>query len=116
MIGTKTLRHIVANIGLEDWMTTRDIVYRIHDQYDIDITGRDWRRWVAEYNSNFISNGGRRWFIASSNKGYCRTRKTELIRQTVNRRRNRLFHELQKSNELLKALGEQQNERLDLNG
>lgn len=116
MIGNKRLRHIIANIGLEDWTTTRDIVYRIHDQFDIDITGRDWRQWVAQYNSNFIDNGGRRWFIASSNKGYCRTRKPELIRATVNRRRNRLFHEWQKTNDLLRALGEQQNERMEFDG
>ena len=113
MIGTKQIRHIVSNIGLEDWATTREIVWRIHNQYDIDITGREWRQWVIIYNSNFVDNGGRRWFIASSNKGYIRTRKQDLIRQTINRRRNRLFHEWKKTNQLLRALGEQQNERME---
>lgn len=107
-------KYIINRLDLTDWVTTKDIIRDINDTFGYDITAREWRRWVYEYNKNFVENGGRRWFIASSNKGYCRTKRKSLIRNTVNRRRNRLYHEWQKTNTLLKALGEDNNERLDL--
>lgn len=116
MTDNRTVKYIINHIDLTDWMTTRNIIDAISEKYDIEITGREWRQWVSDYNSNYIENGGRRWFIASSNKGYCRTRRKDLIRKTVNRRRNRLYHEWQNSNALLKAIGEDINERMDLNG
>ncbi len=109
-------KYIINHLDLSDWATTKEICERIRIRFGFEISGREWRQMVMDYNSNFIENGGRRWFIASSNKGYCKTKRTELIRNTVNRRRNRLYHEWQKTNQLLKALGEQPNERLDLNG
>lgn len=109
-----TAKYIINHLDLSDWVTTKEIRERIRNRFALDITGREWRQMVMDYNSNFIKNGGRRWFIASSNKGYCKTKRTELIRNTVNRRRNRLYHEWMKTNQLLKALGEQPNERLEL--
>ena len=109
----KVIRHIISNLDLTDWKTTGNIVSEIYDKYSLEISPREWRQWVMEYNSNFVENGGRRWFIASSNRGYCKTRRKDLIRNTVNRRRNRLYHEWQKTNQLLRALGEQQNERME---
>lgn len=116
MLDIKIIRSVISGLDLTDWTTTRTIIDRISTEYGYNISAREWRDWVMRYNSNFIANGGRRWFIASSNKGYCLTRRSELIKQTANRRRNRLYHEWQKTNQLLKALGEQPNERFDLNG
>lgn len=116
MTDTRSIKYIINHIDLADWMTARNIIEEISAKYGISITGREWRQWVAEYNANYIENGGRRWFIASSNRGYCRTKRKELIRNTVNRRRNRLYHEWQKSNQLLKAIGEDINERIEFNG
>ena len=110
----KTLVYIINHLGIEDWTTTREIIGIINAKYGYELTPREWRQWVLDYNTNYIDNGGRRWFVASSNKGYCRTRRKDLIRNTVNRRRNRLYHEWQKNNQLLKALGEEPNERLEL--
>ncbi len=116
MLDIKIIRSVISGLDLVDWTTTRTIIDRISTEYGYNISAREWRDWVMRYNSNFITNGGRRWFIASSNKGYCLTRRAELIKQTANRRRNRLYHEWQKTNQLLKALGEQPNERFELNG
>ena len=112
----KTIRYVVNSINIEDWTTTREIIERVYDLHGYRLTPREWRSWVADYNANYVTNGGRRYFIASSNKGYCKTKRSDLILATVNRRRNRLHHEWMKSNQLLKALGENNNERFEIDG
>lgn len=116
MTDIRTVKHIINHLDLADWSTTRNIIAEISDKYGIEINAREWRQWVSDYNANYIENGGRRWFVASSNKGYCRTRRKELIRSTVNRRRNRLYHEWKKANALLRAIGEDANERMEFYG
>ena len=104
---------IINALDISDWTTAKDIIEEIREKYALRITSRTWRSWVALYNEDYI-NGESKRFIASSNRGYCRTRRKDLCRDTEKFLLSTAFGMLKEAYALRRARGESLNTKLNL--
>ena len=79
-ISEKTLRKI-----LKEQKTTPEILLELKEN-GVNISGREWRRYVRSYNDSFVEHDR---YIASDNKGYyMTTNKKAIARTTMNKFKN----------------------------
>lgn len=104
---------IIKSLDLKDWKTQKEICNDIWRKYSMNVDARTWRLWVDQYNEEY-RQGERSTYIASSNKGYCLTRRKQLIQRSEKRDMALAFGILKRVYRTRKARGESNNMRLNL--
>lgn len=105
--------HLIKSLDLKEWRTQKEICDQIWRKYSIPVDARTWRYWVDIYNEAY-RQGIRQTYIASSNKGYCITRRKQLIVRSEKRDLALAFGILKRVYRTRKARGESNNMRLNL--
>lgn len=104
---------LIKSLDLKEWKTQKEISDEIWHMYSLIVDARTWRYWVDIYNEGY-RQGERHTYIASSNKGYCMTRRKQLIARSEQRDLALAFGILKRVYRTRKARGESNNMRLDL--
>lgn len=65
---------------LRNWTKTNEILSKLKAERNIDISDRDWRKFVNSYNHNFNEQ---ETYIASGRNGYKLTMKQEEIKKSA---------------------------------
>lgn len=105
---------VIDNLDLRDWVTVKEIQDELFTKFGLNITQRTWRQWVEDYNQAYNA-GESKTRIVASNRGYCKTRRKDLIEAAERRKMNTAIAMLKEVYKTRQARGESMNERLELN-
>lgn len=107
------LEKIIKHIDLIEPKTVREIIDEVFEKYGIEVSDREWREAVEQYNRNhFIAKGGRGLYIAGTSKGYVKTYQKKFIQENVKRKMRTAINVLKQCREIEYALGNRENQRL----
>lgn len=107
------LEKIIKHIDLTEAKTVAEIQDEIFNQYHIEVSDREWREAVEQYNKkNFIAKGGRGLYIAGTRHGYVKTYRKKFIQENVNRKIKTAIATLKQCRDIQYALGNRENQRL----
>lgn len=103
---------LIDYVDLKDWKTKKEILSELSINYK-EVDERMWRYYVAEYNARFW-NHEVDTFIVHSNKGYKLTADKDEICDSLLDMKKRSLNMLWKFSQTMKALGEKDNIKFDL--
>lgn len=103
---------IFEMINLFNWKKKREILKELKEN-GVYIHEREFRLIVKKHNKLFCEHKTE-YFIAHSNKGYKLTKDEEEIMRSAMDYKKRAIDQFRKSRQILKAVHESKNERLDI--
>lgn len=99
-------------IDLSEWKTKNQIIKELHDQ-DIKTDERTLRAMIEKHNIRYF-NHLEKEYIAHSPKGYIKTSDYSIIKKSIDDGKKRALNLLWKYSKTTKALGENNNLKLEL--
>ena len=103
---------MIDYIDLSEWKKKKEIIEEAEAK-GITIDERAWRKYVENYNKKYIAHE-QVDFIVHSNKGYKLTSDKQEIIKSLKDNRKRSLNMLWKESQALRAMGEKDNLRMDL--
>ena len=104
---------IIEKVSLSEWKKQKAILLELHREWGINISSREWRKAVENWNKKF-ANGEVDYYITHSNSlGYKATKKYEEAKIAINDYKKRSFNMLKKASECDKAFGYKNNYKID---
>ena len=103
---------MLSLIKLDEWKTKKEILKEYKD-LEIEMDERAFRKLVENHNKRFFSHS-EECFIAHGRKGYLMTKDPEIIRKSIEDGKKRALNLLWKYSRTKRALGENDNLRLEL--
>lgn len=107
------MEEMLQVINLNTWRKKSEILRILHQNGYIKVTERSWRVFVEKYNKYYMDNVNNKYIVHSS-KGYKLTSDKKEILASIQDLRNRSLNMLSKYSKTQKALGLQDNLKLDL--
>lgn len=104
---------MMTKINLSNWKTQKEILIELHREYGINISSREWRMQVENWNKKF-TDGSVDYYITHSNiKGYKATTDYQEAKIARNDYLKRAFNMLRKARECDKAFQQKKNYTFD---
>lgn len=105
-------KDITELVNLSSWKTKKEIIQELRKS-NIKIDERQWRLIVEEYNQQYMEVK-HPYYIVHSRKGYMLTDDKEEIKKSIKDLRSRSLNMLKKYSLTMRAIGLQDNLRIDL--
>ena len=106
---------MIEKVDLTNWKKQKDIILELHREYGINISSREWRTQVENWNQKF-TNGERNYYITHSNsKGFKATTDYREAKIARNDYLKRAFNMMRKARACDKAFQQKGNFKFDFN-
>lgn len=106
------IENITKVINLKEWKTKKEILKELRYK-GIYINERQWRIIVEQYNQKYMDMK-RPFYIVHSSKGYKITDDKEEIKKSIQDLKSRSLNMLAKYSQTMRAIGLQDNLKIDL--
>lgn len=113
-MGRINMIELIELIDLTNWKKQKDIILELHREWGINITSREWRMQVENWNKKFADGKVGYYITHSNSKGYKAT--TDYQEALIGRNDyvKRAINMLQKARNCDKAFGKLNNLKFDL--
>ena len=104
---------IIEFIDLKNWKKQDAILTELHREWGINISSREWRKEVEEWNKKFCNKEVDYYITHSNSLGYKATQVYEEAKIAINDYKKRAFNMLKKASECDKAFGNKNNYQIN---
>lgn len=105
------MMNILEAVELSEWKTKKIILKELKNN-GISMSGRKWRKFVENYNKQFI-NEDSEYFIAHSSKGYKLTNELEEIISSAKELKKRAVDMEEKCSGIMEAVEKRMNMKME---